>query len=206
MDRSLQPRRSPAQRGYTLLELMTVVALIGISMSIAIPTMSTALAETRQSEAALQVISVFRSARALAMKRGTPVLVSFVGAGQFWIRPARRQPGVVASCTSVGWAGEPPPPAADLDLAAGTGPNLESYSWATHGITATFNVGATGAVCFSPLGRVYLSTSGVIGGPYSDAQNAAPGGAVQINVTRPNAFPRIVVVPMGSGMPRLRTQ
>lgn len=194
------------QRGYTLIELMMVVVLIGISMAIAIPTMSTAMAETRQSEAALQVVSVFRTARAMAMRRGTPTVVSFVGTGEFWIIPARRLPGVVASCTSVNWPGEPVPAGTELDFALGTGPNGESFSWRAHGITATYNVGATGAVCFSPLGRVYVSTGGGIGGPYSDAQNAAPGGAVEILVRRAFGNPRRAIVPMGSGMPRLKTQ
>jgi prepilin-type N-terminal cleavage/methylation domain-containing protein len=200
------------QRGYTLIELMMVVVLIGISMAIAIPTMSTAVAETRQSEAALEVLSVFRSARAMAMRRGTPTLVSFVGAGQFWIMPARRAPGVVASCTSVDWPAELvflgllPGFGTELDFAAGTGPNGETFSWLTHGITATYNVGPPGAVCYSPLGRVYLSTTGAITGPYSDAQNAAPGGAVEIQVRRAFGNPRLAIVPMGSGMPRLRTQ
>lgn len=198
------------QRGYTLLELMTVVILIGISMAIAIPTASTAVAETRQSEAALEVVSVFRTARSLAMRRGTPVIVSFLGTGQFWITPARRLPGVVASCTSVNWPAErvfwnPP---TELDFAAGTGPRGVGFAWVAYGITATFNVALPAAVCFSPLGRVYLSTTGD-GGPYSDVQSAAPGGAVQIDVARGLGAlgnPRRVIVPMGSGMARVRTQ
>ncbi len=195
------------QRGYTLIELMMVVILIGISMAIAIPTASTAVAETRQSEAALEVVSVFRTARSMAMRRATPVIVSFLGTGRFWITPARRLPGVVASCTSVNWPVERAfwNPPTELDFGAGTGPKGETFAWLAYGMNATFNVPLPAAICFSPLGRVYISTTGD-GGPYSDVQSDAPGGAVQIDVRRAFGNPRRVIVPMGSGMARMRTQ
>lgn len=192
------------QRGYTLIELMMVVALIGISMAIAVPTMSTSLAETRQAEAALEVVSVFRSARAMAMRRGTPTLAAWNGAGRFWLVPARRVPGAILTCGGVNWPAEPPMPTAELDLVAGTSTIDQDAAWDAYGITAAFNV-ANGAICYSPLGRVYISVNGV-NGPWSDAQNAAPGGALQVLVNRPNSNPRRVIVPMGSGVARLRTQ
>lgn len=192
-------------RGYTLLELMMVVVLIGLSMAIALPTMSTAMAEEKQSEAALQVVSVFRTARSMAMRRGTPTIVSFSGTGQFWMIPARRLPGVVSSCGSVNWPAEPVPATSELDFLAGTGPFGETFAWNVHGIAATFNVATPAAVCYSPLGRVYVSTTG-IAGPYSDLQAAAPGGAVVVTVRRSFGNARLAVIPMGSGMPRLATQ
>lgn len=192
-------------RGYTLLELMMVVALIGFSMAIALPTLSTAMAEQKQSEGALQVVSVFRSARAMAIRRGTPTVVSFQGAGQFWIIPAVRQPGVVASCSSVNWPGQPVPAGSELDFAAGTGPFGERFSWNRFGVNATFNVAPLpAAICYSPLGRVYLSVNGLVG-PFTDLQGAAPGGAVVITVGRAFGRARRVIVPLGSGMPRLGT-
>lgn len=189
-------------RGYTLLELMMVVVLIGISVAIALPTMSTAMAEQKQGDAAMQVITVFRTARDIAMRRGTPTLVLAAAPGRFWIVPAPRQPGVVSSCGSADWLVLAVPlPATNLDLVAGTGPFGERFDWNRYGISAAFNVAAP-AVCYSPLGRVYLSVAGA-GGPYSDAQGAVAGGALVVTINRTFSNARRVVVPMGSGMPRL---
>ena len=66
--------------------------------------------------------------------------------------------------------------------------------------------GLPGALAGKAARVVYLSTTGGIAGPYDDAQNAAPGGAVEILVRRAFGNARRAIVPMGSGMPRLRTQ
>ncbi|MBI2898058.1 MAG: prepilin-type N-terminal cleavage/methylation domain-containing protein [Deltaproteobacteria bacterium] len=193
-------------RGYTLLELMLVVLLIGISMALAMPSISTAMAEQTQSNASLSVLDVFRTARSRAIQSGAPTLVLATAApsGEFWILQAPQTPGVVVGCSSVNWVALAGLQQIPLNTVLNFDDLAADEEWNAFGINVIFNGGAgTPGVCYTPLGRVYYSANGAAG-PFSDAQGAAPGGALTIGVRRTqNAITRDVVVPLGSGMPRL---
>jgi type IV pilus assembly protein PilA len=79
-----------AQRGFTLIELMIVVAIIGILAGIAIPNFLTYQAKAKQSEAKVALGAVFTSATAYAAENaangyvvpaGAIALIPFVPAG-----------------------------------------------------------------------------------------------------------------------------
>src|SRR5260221_2493710 len=55
--------------GFTLLELMIVVILIGVIVTLSIPSISSQMRDRRTNQAAHEVSLVFRQARALAMGR-----------------------------------------------------------------------------------------------------------------------------------------
>jgi type IV pilus assembly protein PilA len=70
-------RRMKGQRGFTLIELMIVVAIIGILAAIAIPNFLTYQAKAKQSEAKVNLGGIFTSATSYFAENST-----FVAANQ----------------------------------------------------------------------------------------------------------------------------
>lgn len=85
--------------------MMIVVVIIGVTAALAIPTVNTALADARAQRAALDLIRVFRQARADAMSYGRAMMVDFnqlgsTGGVRSRIRLFR---GRVSTCNSNDW-------------------------------------------------------------------------------------------------------
>ncbi|MFO0723747.1 MAG: type II secretion system protein [Myxococcota bacterium] len=57
------------RRGFTLLEVLTVVGIVGVASALAVPTLESALATSRLNGAARAVIGSLRQARAAAIAR-----------------------------------------------------------------------------------------------------------------------------------------
>ena len=109
----LSPTCSTVQRnglrGFTLVELLTVVGIIAIFAVVALPAVTRQLRERRTTNASQQIAQMYRIARMRALGRGSAVLVRYNASDGFHLREAivgttgglgGCQLSVISSCTA----------------------------------------------------------------------------------------------------------
>ena len=202
------PRRYSA--GFTLLEMMTVVAIIGITAGLAAPAMMSSIANRRAGEATHAVVRIGARARSEALAYSRAHLLTFVptstgpdsyGTFELWR-------GRIDRCAANDWS-------TLLTGSCATNPDcidsldMGTYAHPTNRVRVQLEGSVRGALCFEPSGDMYYANTppGAGGSIWSSTPPAGRGG-VEFSVDRMTngartGVTRRVVFPFGA-TPRIR--
>lgn len=196
---NLRAGQRRASRGFTLIELVVVVLIIGITAALATPTLASQMRERRSRDLAQRVAQVYSLARMRAMGRGSAVLVRFNKDTGFTVLESVE--GATATSAMMGANG------ASCGARPGLGcltnnwdPSSGDTTRTVQTLTWTSDYTVTSAtdsmdVCFTAAGRSFVSTNG--------ARPTAPMvGSRSLTVQRSGGLARTVTV-LPNGMARL---
>ena len=192
------------QAGFSLLELMIVVVIIGIVTALALPGMAQASRERRIQQAAVTVLDIAREVRTRAMYRGRAQTLIITQSGAAIRLDAYE--GSSPSCRLSNFgpgALDPAQRVANLDLT--------DARFARDNLAASIALPSATTflqICYTPLGAAFFSTTPVITASQAwsnDTGVLGMGGVFQINVFQTTGgATRRILIPLG-GMPRMRT-
>ncbi|MDH5490945.1 MAG: prepilin-type N-terminal cleavage/methylation domain-containing protein [Myxococcales bacterium] len=203
-----QPRSRPGRlAAFTLIELMIVVAIIGVVAALAAPSITTGLRERKPHQAALDLVRLVRRARSESAAYGRAHLLRYSAIGSAGRGLAQVYRGTNGRCATNDW---------DAILAGGCAGNtmcIDALDPAVHSSSAQdVRMRVVGAnpldICFESTGLMrHRRGAGVAGGPFSDRNDIGGGFRFtfqQVQGGTPVGTIRYVLVPLGSDARVLR--
>jgi prepilin-type N-terminal cleavage/methylation domain-containing protein len=152
----------PKTRGFTLLELLVTITLIGILLVLAAPSIAGLMRDRRTNQAAHEAAILYRRARAMAMGRGSAMLIRYTQAtrGRLEVREAIGAGGLGQCTNQPATSCDPPTNWANNDPSnrlVATFEPAANYLYDNVSLVlrdGNNNVMNAFDVCFTPLGRV----------------------------------------------------
>ena len=90
-------RRSIGQKGFSMIEVMVVTLVIGITMAASVPSFSRFMQSSNLDSASMQVASHFRLARATAVAQGVPHLILWSNYNYYYLMTDTDRNGIYSA-------------------------------------------------------------------------------------------------------------
>lgn len=199
------------QRGFTLLELMIVVAIAAIMVTIGLPSFRQMFDNARTKGSAESVLSGMRLARAEAIKRNAPMrfqLVStltaactYLGSSTLWVVSQTDQASygqVAGKCDQA-----PALPNDPCDASCDGNPYVAYKSEANTGTDVTVTVAADAPVItFGPLGQILANLEGTASlSQVTFTSNNASAKTWRVQVAAPGGSLKLCDTAVAAGQP-----
>jgi type II secretory pathway pseudopilin PulG len=182
-------------RGITLLEAMTVCAVIGILTALAVDSWTSAVQRARADDAVLGVYGQLLSARKVARTHNQPVRLAVLVDGGTTQARWERLP-----CDNEAFGvGCPSASCGTTNSCGGSCPCRDTGAWVN--VPATVDLSRWAGLCFlGGTGQAIPRVSGT-----GDCLSPAPGGQVLLRATVAHESDRMLLLESVSGQPRLQT-